>query len=362
MPRKKKKAAEAAAESERLQLENLDLERKLDLAKSETSAAKRKARATGAEGARMEAMLGFREDLAKGKDKPSGWKKWKSTRRGEEACAIAQWSDDHCEENVDPESVEGVNTYTPEVYAKRNKKRAMKTLYLIENWRNLCPVPRIVVHLGGDHITGMIHEELAEENHESPVMAARRARKALVWSLRYLLEHGKFKDVLVVCNYGNHGRTTQRKRYGNAWKHSYEYGMFLDIEETFDATPGIEFIVPKSPRVMVDVYGYPLRFHHGDYAGNYAGGIGGKVIPVKRKLAKWDRKERAYCDFFGHFHEFEWVYGRYVANGSLIGTTSYGDANFEYQPPVQALSILDKRRGLACAIPIFVEKPQLEGE
>lgn len=305
---------------------------------------------------KFEAFVQVHDALAEDKGRIV-WKRSSAKPTVAEGCAIIQASDWHAEEAVEASTVEGVNRFDATVCQRRVERMAERIALLLGWCRELGRVDRAILHLGGDLVSGDIHQELRENRHCGVLEACRTVRK-LVRDvlLSPLLGSDGVKDLLIIGSMGNHGRMTERKRYATAWQNHYEYALYGDLAEDLEPYKAARLVAHKSPRYMVDVYGFPLRFHHGDTVG-YHGGIGGKVIPLKRAIARWNKKRPAYLDFIGHFHEFEPCWGYYIANGALIGLTAYGDAHGFYQEPTQTFSLLDSERGLVLATPIFLEDP-----
>ena len=67
----------------------------------------------------------------------------------------------------------------------------------------------------------------------SPTEATILAKELILGGLRHLEDHGNFKKIIVVCNYGNHGRTTKMRRQSTGYKNSYEWMMFKEIQIPF---------------------------------------------------------------------------------------------------------------------------------
>lgn len=79
-------------------------------------------------------------------------------------------SDWHWGEVVRPEMVDGVNEYNLEIASQRFKSCIERTIDLCSNHMVKPKYPGIVVALGGDMISGDIHEELRNTN-DGPLMS-----------------------------------------------------------------------------------------------------------------------------------------------------------------------------------------------
>lgn len=271
------------------------------------------------------------------------------------ATAILALSDWHVEEPVDPATCDGLNEYNLDVADKRIRAIFQKSIELIETERHLSNIKDMVVWLGGDFITGYIHEEGQEQNTLSPIEACDWVEERLMGGLEFLLKESGCKSIIVPTNYGNHGRTTKKKHLSNGYRNSFEQGMYWHLRRYFRNEPRITFKIENGYSNILDVQGKPVRFHHGD-ALRYAGGIQGPDGGVRRWIAKANRARVAWLDVFGHLH-MDIQDRSYVGNPSLIG---YGSAaphfGGEYCEPFQKLIIVDANQARpTCVKPVFCE-------
>lgn len=270
-----------------------------------------------------------------------------------EATAVALASDWHLGEVVNPETVNYLNAYNPEIAEKRAKNFFKNLLKLVETQRHSVDINTLVLWLGGDIITGYIHEELMESNSMSPIEECLFAQSLISGGIKFLLEEGRFKQIVVPCSYGNHGRTTPKKRISTGYKNSFEWGLYRTLEIYFENEPRVQFQVSKGYLNYVDVYGYSLRFHHGDNIG-YQGGIGGLTIPLNKFIHRTNQQSVAYLDMIGHFHQLQHS-SQFVVNGSLIGFGAYAQAiGASPERAQQAFLLVDSKRGRTVGAPIQV--------
>ncbi len=279
-----------------------------------------------------------------------------STKKGQ-AVAIIQATDWHVEERVDPRTVNGLNEYTPEIAERRARAFFRNSLKLVRKERQDVKIDTLILHLGGDLISGYIHEELEESNALSPIEATMFAKSLVRAGLQMLRADGEFKQIVVVCNHGNHGRTTKKIRVSTGARNSYEFLMYHALASDFAGDKGIRFQIADGYFAYVQAFDYTLRFHHGD-AVKYHGGIGGVSIPLLKFLHRANTQRRADGDFIGHFHQltpFSRVH-KSAINGSLIGFNAYAmRIGASPEPPLQNFQLLDAARGFTVHAPIFVE-------
>jgi hypothetical protein len=268
--------------------------------------------------------------------------------------AIIVMTDWHAEEDIDPATCNGLNEFTPEICEKRAHTAFRKSLELIEAWRRTWPVDEIYLALLGDFIAGYIHEELQESNHLSPTESLLLCEQLLTDGINFLLKEARVKRIVIPTSYGNHGRTTPKRRIKTGHKNSYEWLMYHHLSRLFAKEPRVEFRIANGYHNIVEIRGHTVRFHHGDDL-KYQGGVGGLSVPVNKAVAAWNKSIRSVLDVFGHWHQFlqDW---RWVSCGCLCGYNDFSVAiKADYQPPTQTVILMNGKYGKVAALPVFVE-------
>jgi len=264
-------------------------------------------------------------------------------------------SDWHCEENVRPSTINNLNSYNLDIAQKRASNCFQRGLKLIRYKSNETKIEDLVLWLGGDFISGYIHEELEEENDLSPTEATRFVKKLLISGIEFLINHGNFKKITVMCNYGNHGRTYKKPRIASAYKNSYEYMMFQDIADYFKSYDRIRFIVPESYMGYLKIYDKNIRFMHGDSV-SFGGGIGGITVPLAKKIFRYNEQIKADYTIMGHFHQYWEATADSLINGSLIGSNAYAiRLGCRPEPAVQGIKYIDSKYGFTTKDKIICE-------
>jgi hypothetical protein len=243
------------------------------------------------------------------------------------------------------------------IYKDRVTKYFKRLLYMINQSRKAgYVIDHLVLALLGDFITGYIHEELEEANSLTPVEASLLIQSLLIKGIKLLSEDGKLKKIVIPCTPGNHGRTTKKKRFTTGYKNSYEWLMYNNIRDLFKAIGGyenVEFIIPESEFIYMDLFGYINKFSHGDHF-KYQGGIGGIEIPLKKWVLRENSVIKTDMSWIGHWHQYI-VLNKIRVNGALIGYNSYARAfGFEPEPPKMQFQLLDKKRGFTLNNPIIL--------
>jgi hypothetical protein len=283
--------------------------------------------------------------------------KWERDRKNSPGphSVILALSDWHIEEVVVRDQVYGANAYTPEIARKRVTHTFQKAA---EYWERYTKgATELVVALLGDFITGFIHEELEETNALSPMQATFEALDMIHSGLEFLEKETKAKNIVVPCCFGNHSRTTKKRRIKTEWRHSYEYAMYERLQTLYASHPKIKVFPARGYMNYVTVQGRLVRFHHG-HAIRYGGGIGGITIPTNKLVAGWDRSRKSDLDVFGHFHSQQCGSGfRWICNGSVIGQTEYSaDLGCDPTEPKQSFIVFDRKFGVRTVAPIISDE------
>jgi hypothetical protein len=271
-----------------------------------------------------------------------------------EAVIVAPASDWHLEERVDPRTVSGLNESNLEIADRRVTKYFQGVLRLTRLLQQDVKIDTMLMPLLGDFISGDIHEEVAEVCLIPPMEAVVFAQDRLTGGIEFLLEHTKL-NLRFNCHSGNHARTTKTTRFATENGHSLEYLMYRHLAAYFRNEKRVQFEIAEGPHSYAEVFGVKLRLQHGHMV-KYNGGVGGIYIPVNKAIAQWNKGRTVDLDIFGHFHQLR-DGGNFVCNGSLIGFNSFAlSIKADYEPPKQALMLIDKKRGRTCTWPLIFEE------
>lgn len=278
-----------------------------------------------------------------------------SPQKKNEATAIVQWSDWHCDEVVEFATTNGLNEYNKFIAEKRALKLFENTVKLIDSQRSAVDINNLVLHLGGDAIGGYIHPELQQTNSMSPLQGIFFAKDLIITGIEYLLKHGALKNIVVVTSRGNHPRLTPKMQYANDYSMNLETFLYWSLQDYFRKETRIAFKVEQSELTYLTVYDKTLRFFHGHQI-RFQGGIGGLTIPLYKALHRWNSNIKAYYNFMCDKHTYSIPTPDCQCNGSLKGYDAFAVSfGFSYQPPLQSFTLLDAKRGITIKAPIFVD-------
>lgn len=272
-----------------------------------------------------------------------------------EATPVVVASDWHAEELVTKAQTSGLNEANPEIIERRITNFFQASLRLVKLLRVDVKMKTMVLALLGDFITNQIHgAENAENNAMGPTDAIVWVQNQIVGGIEFYLDHSDL-NLVIICKVGNHARTTLKTRFSAENSHSLEYLMYRYLEAYFRGEERVTFVIDNGYHTYLPIFGEPYRFHHG-HAVNYGGGVGGLTIPANKAIASWNQGRAASLDVFGHFHQ-RLITRRFACNGSLIGYNGYAlSIKAEFEPPMQNLMLIDKKRGKTCDWPILLER------
>jgi|19_taG_2_1085344.scaffolds.fasta_scaffold09317_2 hypothetical protein len=279
-------------------------------------------------------------------------KKGKSTSNAVGIVCLTDW---HVEETIDPATVNDLNAFTLDIADARIRRTFDKSLDMLQFSRGQSNIKELWVWLGGDFITGYIHEELEESNSLSPPEAVVWLQDRMYTGLKFLAQHADVDRIRVIPSWGNHARTNKKTRISTRAENTYEWILYHNLARAFNDDPTVEFKIEKGYHNINDWYGYKVRFHHGDGL-RYNGGVGGITIPVNKSINQWNKATRCDLDVFGHYHQF--INCRtFVSVGCLIGYSPYAlEIKAEWEPPTQSFIVIDKHYGKVLAEQIFCEE------
>ena len=267
-------------------------------------------------------------------------------------------SDWHWGEVVTRAQIGGVNSFNLKIARERVKRLAANTIDLLKN-HMVCPeYPGLVLALGGDMVTGDIHEELTATN-EMEIMPVVLDLLDHVEGLIVTLK-AAFGRLFIPCVTGNHGRTTKKIRFKGRAFTNYDWLVYQFLRRRFRDDPDIVFLVPSGMDAYYRIYNHRYLLNHGDLLGGGGDGIIGALGPILRgdtkKRARNGQINMAYDTMLvGHWHQYLPL-GRVIVNGALKGYDEFASGlSLPFEEPKQALFLTHPDRGITFHCPVFLE-------
>lgn len=261
-----------------------------------------------------------------------------------EAIPILLWSDWHVGETVNPSTVNYKNEFNPEICRQRAITLFNNTARTINMLKTNYTIKNIVLWLGGDFISGYIHEELMESNSMSPIQEINFVGELITDGIDYLLKTTGVDNIIIPCNFGNHGRLTEKTRFSTGHINNLEWGLYNSLAKQYRDNKQVTFYVSDGYAIHLELWGRVLRFTHGD-AVKCGGGSASLINAANRWIAKQDQTHQADMTFMGHFHTTVFD-KKLTVNNCLVGASPYSTRlGFPVEPADQALVLLEKDKG-----------------
>lgn len=267
-------------------------------------------------------------------------------------------SDLHWGEVVHPSQINGVNKYNIAIAHERMASCIASAIHLLKIISPKMDYPGIVCPLGGDMISGNIHDELTATNELNSMPTVLDLYGVLVGVVKHLAD--TFGHVFLPCVSGNHGRDTHKIWSKDRHATSFDWLLYQFLARHFAGDKRITFFIPDGPDAYYRIYQHRYLLTHGD---QFRGGDGmiGALGPIIRgdhkkrsRNAQIDMEYDTLC--LGHWHQYIHL-TRLIVNGSLKGLDEYAyNNNFGFEPPQQALWITHPKYRITYRMPVYVDK------
>jgi len=275
---------------------------------------------------------------------------------GHAETAVLAISDLQWGETIDLAVMDGLNSFNvPIARARMARLFAAFCDLVTRHWAGP-PPERVIIVLGGDMISGEIHEELAKTNGLLSIPALRDCAAHICAGIRLVRDTLPGTPIEIISVPGNHGRNTKKTESKLYAAHSYDT-LVADLVELEFKEGGrwpewFTMWKPSSGDALIWIYGYRVLITHGDRIGSRGGaGFVGTAATVARGFKKLimdyaGRNEPLDFVICGHFHTaLQLEEG--ICNGCFLGPSEYSrDLRFRPRPAVQAFLTFHPKRGL----------------
>lgn len=289
--------------------------------------------------------------------KPPEWLTKKKSKNSTSGIPVLFLSDIHFDEVVQPTQLAGVNEYNRDVATKRIQHTFNTSIDILFNKTKNPKYDGMVIALGGDLLSGNIHEELAETNEDSIQRSLLALTDLLIGGIELHLEY--FDKIFVPAVVGNHGRHHQKKRMKNKVFDNYEWLIYQFLQRHFKDDKRVTFLIPDGPDAHFKIYDQGFLLTHGDqFRGG--SGISGIFTPLMLGRARKQQKAQAINMNFdimmlGHFHQYIHT-NQLIVNGSIKGYDEFANEfNFSFERPQQALFVNHPDNGMVLRTPILCD-------
>ncbi|MDP3937668.1 MAG: hypothetical protein Q8R92_05980 [Deltaproteobacteria bacterium] len=268
------------------------------------------------------------------------------------------FSDLHWGEVVQPSQINGVNQYNLKIAKTRLHNCFGSAVKLLRIISPKMDYPGLVMPLGGDLVSGNIHDELTATNELNTMPTVLDLYGELVALITAAAD--TFGRVFVPAVSGNHGRDTHKIWSKDRHATSFDWLLCCLLAKRFEGDKRVTFHIPDGPDAYYRIYNHRYLLTHGD---QFRGGDG--LIGALGPIVRGDHKKRsrnAQIDMeydtmiCGHWHQYVHL-TRLIVNGSLKGLDEYAYSNnFPFEQPQQALWLTHQKYGITYRMPVLVER------
>lgn len=283
------------------------------------------------------------------------------------ATAIPFLSDFHAGEVVRPKEMGGSNAYNLRIAELRLHAFFVNTIELCRDWFTGYDYDGIAFPLGGDLVSGSIHDELRDTDELSVLDSTLWVAERLAAGINLWAE--EFGKVHVIAVAGNHGRDSARPRYKGRANHNADIHI-ARIMARINADERVTYHIPETIDAQFSVYSTRFNLVHGEEYSRTNPGTSeiGSLGPVKRGTMRSGRAKEAEgrpfdINLVAHNHQLVYAPSQgFVMNGSVVGYNEYARGlSLKPEPPQQALFIVDPEHGPTLHAPIHLMDRAAEG-
>jgi len=263
-------------------------------------------------------------------------------------------TDQHAEESVLSEEMEGLASYNWEIFLERMDITARKTLELVNIMRQASNVNVLDVNCLGDWFTGKIQPQ--EEGYGTSLtmpVALPKVGRTFGLFLAALSPH--FDKIRVNCMCGNHGRDTIKPAYKMTADRNWDMSVYLIAQGYTEQCTNIEWNIPRSIMDVVNIAGWKCLFSHSmevrmTHRTPYYPIE--TTIDMEHKVRAGTNKDFQYV-FMGHWHHYAVLDNTTILCPSMIGANQYSRFRLHRRSiPEQLLCFFTKKHGLVTQWPI----------
>jgi len=274
---------------------------------------------------------------------------------------ILHVSDIQYGEYINGSEVDWVNSYSIDI-ANARIDRLFGMFVRICSEHGPLPVD-IHICLGGDMVSGALHEELAKTDELPELPAAKAVAARLAGNIR-MVRDKLDRPVKIYSVPGNHGRLTHKPESKGHVLNNLDTLVAWFLEAALVEDKGVTVAYSESVDAVFNVFKFPFLLSHGDRMGGRGGGHGfiGPIGPISKGHQKLftdaaQRGIQVYKVLTGHYHTYcETSWG--IANSALAGWSQFArDLRLKAEPATQNMLIIHPEHGMISKHPILCGIP-----
>lgn len=273
-------------------------------------------------------------------------------------------SDIHMGEVIKGGEILGINEFNPDICRARLRRYFSAACSIGERWASDTDCQGVLLALGGDLVSGDIHEELRMTNALTSHEQVQAVVEEVVAGILELKQ--TFGKVHAVGVPGNHGRSTVKPTAKMYSRLSYDMLCVAMIHRHFLNDPEVTFQASEAKDQIVPIFGRSVFVTHGDKIGTKGGmGFAGPLLPIVRGTKKIEAQQasigrRPDLILHGHYHLSANPGNGVLSNGSVPGYSEFADdLRAVVEPPQQWIFLLQQKWGLRERLPVLLADPDV---
>jgi len=274
---------------------------------------------------------------------------------------VAHLSDEHADHDVQPHQVGGIERYNFPIALRRAEEYVDSLLKFSQKTLHNYHFETLWIFAHGDHTSGEIHGSVEHSYYRNQFRNSLAIGQMHALMLRDLASY--FENVKILYVPGNHGRRTPKKDYYGAWD-NWDYLVAEAAKMHCSAIENIEFLIPDSFSVGVEIEGWGFHVTHGDEIRSWNSipwyGIERKTRRLSSMTAAQGKRVHYYC--LGHFHNPATqaaLDGETIINGSWVATDPYAYEKLSvFTEPSQWIHGVHKDRGISWRLNMKLRTPR----
>lgn len=330
---------------------------------SRTRTARQEIDALTAEGKELRKLLGLYTEARKAPIRVPRWRVKPATSK-HTGLVVAQLTDTHFDEVVEPSEIMMMNAYNRVIAADRFKRWAEKVVTLPRDYVAGLNLEGVVILATGDILSGDIHAELKESNEDKLLVSVLFWVEHIIAALESIAEHYPHVEVHAVV--GNHGRLSIKPIFKGRAHDNVEWLLWSVVRDRLnDRGSKVVVHVSDAMDLNVPIYGRNHLITHGD---QFKGGTGisGAYAPLSLGSHRKGKRQAAAnlpmeLMVMGHFHQLIDIPGL-IVGGSMKGYDEFAFGhNLAPEDAAQMLWITTPERGKTVTIPVYLQDRKREG-
>lgn len=274
---------------------------------------------------------------------------------------VAHLSDEHADQIVLPHQVGGLERYNFPIALRRAEEYVDTLIKFTQRTLSNYEFNTLWILANGDHSSGEIHNSVEHSYYRNQFRNCLAIGQMHALMLRDLAPY--FENIKILYVAGNHGRRSIKKDYHGAWN-NWDYLIAETAKMHCLDIKNIEFLIPDSFSVGVEIEGYGFHITHGDEIRSWNAipwyGIERKTRRLTALTAVQNKRVHYYC--LGHFHTPAMqaaLDGETLINGAWLATDPYVYEKLSsFSEPSQWLHGVNKKRGISWRLNMKLRTPR----